>query len=94
MEDAAAHPEMPPHVPLRPLWICRVDAHPWPCGQARIDMLNGFRHRRVALYLYLGAQFVQALDDLYAMDPPPEPQALHTRFLGWVPTRTHRRRSI
>jgi hypothetical protein len=80
-----------PHLPLRPLWICRLDAQPWPCAQARLDLVDGFRDRTLSLTLYLAGQFVEALGDLNAIDPelgrPPDSRVLYERFIGWVPVR-------
>jgi hypothetical protein len=79
------------HVPLRPLWICRVDAYPWPCADARLDLTNGYRGKTMSLTLLLAAHFVEALNDLHSIDPdlgtPPDPRALYERFMGWVPKR-------
>lgn len=74
---------------MRPLWICRVDAYPWPCADARLDLIDGFRDKTLSLTLYLASQFVEALGDLNTIDPelgpPPDSRALYERFLGWVP---------
>jgi hypothetical protein len=79
------------HLPLRPLWICRVDAYPWPCADIRLDLTESFRGQTISLTLYLASQYVDALNDLYSIDPdqgaPPDPRALFDRFLGWVPVR-------
>ncbi|WP_326557844.1 hypothetical protein [Micromonospora sp. NBC_01796] len=87
-------PELAMHTPLRPFWICRTDAQPWPCADAKLDLTHGFRDRQVELYLYLGAQFVHALADLTAVNPAVElavePDAIHHRFLGWVRVRRPR----
>jgi hypothetical protein len=92
-------PTLPPipavqHLPLPPLWICRVDAYPWPCADIRLDLTDGFRGKTISLTLFLASQYVEALHDLYSIDPdegaPPDPRALYERFLGWV--RTERRR--
>jgi hypothetical protein len=68
---------------------CRVDAYPWPCADAKLNLLAGFKDRTLALHLYLAAQFVEALTDLSAIDPdlgdPPDPRAIYERFMGWVP---------
>jgi hypothetical protein len=76
------------------LWICRVDAYPWPCADARLDLIDGFRDKTLSLTLYLAAQFVEALGELNTIDPelgaPPDSRALYERFLGWVPVRRTR----
>ncbi|MFK3979131.1 hypothetical protein ACI2K4_02005 [Micromonospora sp. NPDC050397] len=81
------------HTPIPELWICRIDAHPWPCADARLDLLAGFKGRTLALNLYLAPLFVEALTDLSAIDPglgdPPDPRAIFQRFMGWVPVRRH-----
>ncbi|WP_326561464.1 hypothetical protein [Micromonospora sp. NBC_01796] len=80
----------PLHVPLRPIWCCRVCAQPWPCADARLDLTQSFRHQHVALTIYLATQFVDAVSDLNVFDPalgpPPDTQALYQRMLGWAPT--------
>ncbi|MGW4467687.1 hypothetical protein [Micromonospora sp. NPDC004704] len=89
-------PELQDHGPLRPFWFCHIDALPWPCPDARLNLIHGFEGRRVALYLYLAGQFVHALDDLYSIDSsltaPPEPAAIHARIIGWVAAHETRRR--
>ncbi|MFI6761995.1 hypothetical protein ACIBF5_22925 [Micromonospora sp. NPDC050417] len=96
-------PELAEHTPLRPLWICRVDACPWPCPDARLNLLASYYpHRRLELYLYLGAQFISGLADLDSivvdLGERPDPHGLHSRILGWVAAhdtkRRQRRRSI
>lgn len=86
------------HTPIPQLWICRIDAYPWPCADARLNLLAGFQGKTLALNLYLAAQFVEALTDLSAIDPdlgdPPDPRAIYERFMGWVPTRRLPRRAI
>ncbi|MGW4461736.1 hypothetical protein [Micromonospora sp. NPDC004704] len=82
------------HLPLRPLWICRIDAYPWPCADARLDLTSGYRGKTISLTLFLASQFVEALNDLNTIDPalgpPPDPRALYERFIGWVPARRTR----
>ncbi|MEV4625482.1 hypothetical protein AB0J90_04240 [Micromonospora sp. NPDC049523] len=82
------------HLPLRPLWICRIDAYPWPCADARLDLTSGYRDKTISLTLFLASQFVEALGDLNTIDPaigpPPDPRALYERFIGWVPARRTR----
>ena len=79
------------HLPLRPLWICRIDLYPWPCANARLDLTNGYRDMTISLSLFLASQFVEALNDLHTIDPtlgpPPDPRVVYERFMGWVPVR-------
>lgn len=75
-----------PHLPLRPLWLCRRCGHPWPCGPARLTLLADFRDDRIALHVYLGSVLLAAAADLHRLNPEPgpDPAALFTRFLGWA----------
>ncbi|MEV4755403.1 hypothetical protein AB0J86_09850 [Micromonospora sp. NPDC049559] len=77
------------HTPSRPLWICRVDAAPWPCAEARLWLTRTHRENPVALYVLLGAALAEAMTDLYRLDAygAPEPRILFDRFLGWTPAR-------
>ncbi|MEU1888450.1 hypothetical protein [Micromonospora sp. WMMD987] len=75
------------HLPLRPLWLCRVCAGPWPCGTARLALVAEYAHDRAALHVHLCAVLHDAAADLYRLHPDtgPDPAALFTRFLAWVP---------
>ena len=74
------------HVPIRPLWICRNDAQPWPCAQARLDLTAGYRGLGVSLACYLAMQYVDALTELHILNPDtaPDPRALWERMIGWA----------
>ncbi len=76
-----------PHLPLRPLWLCRVCAAPWPCATARLTLIAEYAHDRIALSVYLCAVLHEAAADLDRLDPDegPTPAALFARFLAWVP---------
>ncbi|MDG4794295.1 hypothetical protein [Micromonospora sp. WMMD1082] len=78
-----------PHLPLRPLWLCRVCAAPWPCATARLTLVAEYADDRIALSIYLCAVLHEATADLYRLHPDdgPEPTALFARFLAWVPRR-------
>ncbi|MBQ1035654.1 hypothetical protein ACQP08_30755 [Micromonospora zamorensis] len=81
-----------PHLPLRPLWLCRVCAAPWPCPVARLTLRQEYADDRVGLSVYLCAVLHEAAADLYRLNPHdgPEPAALFTRFLGWARPRDTR----
>lgn len=76
-----------PHLPLRPLWLCRVCAAPWPCAAARLGLVAEYADDRIALSIYLCAVLHEAAADLYRLNPQdgPDPAALFARFLAWVP---------
>ncbi|MBQ1026256.1 hypothetical protein [Micromonospora sp. C95] len=80
------------HVPLRPLWLCRACAAPWPCATARLALLTEYRDSHVALSIYLAGMLYDAVEDLYRLNPhdAPKPAALHDRFLGWAAPRAPR----
>ncbi|WFE38472.1 hypothetical protein [Micromonospora sp. WMMD998] len=71
-----------PHLPMRPRWLCRVCAGPWPCQPARLLLLMDYRRDRVALSIYMAACLFDATADLLHQNP--EPQDLFDRFLGWA----------
>ncbi|MFE9916144.1 hypothetical protein ACFYPG_13405 [Micromonospora sp. NPDC005553] len=75
-----------PHLPLRPLWLCRVCAAPWPCPIARLALRQEYAHDRIGLSIYLCTVLHEAAHDLYLLNPHdgPDPAALFTRFLGWA----------
>ncbi|WBB73367.1 hypothetical protein O7602_27440 [Micromonospora sp. WMMD1128] len=76
------------HDPHRPLWLCRACGGPWPCGTARLTLLDEYADR-VALCIYLAGMLYTAVEDLHRLDPrnAPKPAALHERFLGWATPR-------
>jgi hypothetical protein len=95
-EDAAdAAPDRPaaarvrPHIPLRPLWLCRVCACPWPCATARLTLRAEYADDHVALSIYLGSAMHEAIADIYRLNPDtaPDPATLFARFLGWASPR-------
>ncbi|MFE9200975.1 hypothetical protein [Micromonospora sp. NPDC007230] len=75
-----------PHLPLRPLWLCRSCATPWPCAAARLTLVREYADDPVALAVYLCGVLHEATADLYLLHPndPPDPAALFDRFLGWA----------
>ncbi|MBG6101047.1 MULTISPECIES: hypothetical protein [Micromonospora] len=84
--DDSATPVPRPHLPLRPLWLCRVCAAPWPCPVARLTLRREYAHDRIGLSVYLCSVLHEAAADLYRLNPHdgPDPAALFTRFLGWA----------
>ena len=81
-----AAPAPGPHTPLRPLWLCRTDGQPWPCGPARLALTREYAGQPTALTIQLGSALATAFRDLHALNPntAPEARALSTRFLGWI----------
>ncbi|AVT33151.1 flavin reductase [Plantactinospora sp. BC1] len=71
------------HVPVHPSYRCRYCGADWPCQDARLTLLTGFRGDRVGLMVYLGSHLARALQDL----PEVHPALLAGRFLHWVPRR-------
>nr|WP_175543563.1 hypothetical protein [Micromonospora pattaloongensis] len=83
---------LPDHLPLRPLWLCRVCGQPWPCGRAKLALLASYHDSQINLLLYLSGLLHEAIDDLHRLNPSTTGNIrdLFDRFLGW-PTR-HRNR--
>ncbi len=75
-----------PHSPMRPLWLCRVCAAPWPCSPARLTLGREYAGDRLALSVYMTGRLHDAVADLYRLNPNPGPDLteLFDRFLGWV----------
>ncbi|MDG4789472.1 flavin reductase [Micromonospora sp. WMMD1102] len=71
------------HVPRQTSYRCRACGDDWPCQEARLALLTGFRGDRVGLMVYLGGHLARALQQL----PDVHPALLTTRFLHWVPRR-------
>ncbi|MEV4845870.1 hypothetical protein AB0K20_21985 [Micromonospora matsumotoense] len=72
------------HTPLRPAWLCRVDAHPWPCGPAKLALLSEYAHHRAELLALLAAMKDEAEQHLTSLDGG-RPTDLTRRFLAWPP---------
>lgn len=77
--DRALRPE---HIPRRPDWSCRVCERPWPCPNARQNLLDEFREFPAVLGLYLAGQLQDAIYDL-STNELPLPADLHDRFIDW-----------
>ncbi|MFY1688552.1 hypothetical protein [Plantactinospora sp. WMMB782] len=74
------------HLPARPLWLCRACGQPWPCGQAKLDLLAEYQGSRVSLCLYLATSLCNAIDDLHRLNSSMTGSTadLFDRFLGWL----------
>ncbi len=84
----AAGTEVPP-TPLRPMWCCRADGQPWPCGEARLLLRVEYDGNLPGLSIYLAGLMYGAMRDLYHLNPHscPAPGILFNRFLAWASTR-------
>ena len=76
-----------PHLPRRPLWLCRACAAAWPCGAAREALLIEYADNLVGLSVYLCSALFDATADLHTLNPDgsPSPRDLYARFISWVP---------
>lgn len=86
MNAVGADPKMlSAHLPLRPLWLCRTCGQPWPCGQAKLDLLASYQDSRSNLLIYLAGRLHEAIDDLHRLNPSTtgDVRDLFDRFLGW-----------
>ncbi|MFJ6198952.1 flavin reductase [Micromonospora sp. NPDC092111] len=70
------------HTPLRPTWLCRVDAHPWPCGEAKLALLDVYADDRPGLMNLLSTLKEQAEEHLTTLDSG-RATDLTSRFLTW-----------
>ncbi|MFY1673815.1 flavin reductase [Plantactinospora sp. WMMB334] len=70
-----------PHLPIRPLFLCRTCGGKWPCQPARLALLAMFQDDRQGLRLHLARKLLTALAD----QPCTDTATLTTRFLAWLP---------
>ncbi|MEV4196869.1 hypothetical protein [Micromonospora globbae] len=82
-------PGHPPHVPIRPLWMCRACGQPWPCAEARLLLRVEYDQKPVELAIYLSGLYHEATHDLFRLNPHdgPTPRELFERFVAWGPYR-------
>jgi hypothetical protein len=66
----------------RPSWQCRVCDQPWPCANAKIDLVEQYHRSRMMLTLFMSSCMAEAIDDLRWGSG--SPAGLYDRFLGWV----------
>jgi hypothetical protein len=78
------------HVPGRPSWDCEACGEPWPCGPAKVELVEEYGDDRTSLAVYLAAQLQAAIDD-YTNTAAPVPP-LFDRFFGWDRTAVPERR--
>jgi hypothetical protein len=71
------------HLSGRPDWDCRSCGRPWPCANAKADLLAEFRKFPSVLRIYMSAQMYEALNDLTSHGEP-APADLYERFLSWT----------
>ncbi|WP_407951716.1 SAM-dependent methyltransferase [Plantactinospora veratri] len=78
-----------PHLPQRPIWLCRACVRPWPCPVARATLAVEYAADPVALHVYLATVLQEAIDDLCRLNPQPgpDPAAMYVRFLAWATPR-------
>ena len=71
------------HLHARPAWDCRVCGQPWPCADAKTNLLTEFRGFPSVLTVYLSGQMYDALDDLTSHGEY-TPADLYERFISWI----------
>lgn len=75
-----------PHVPSRPLWLCKGCAARWPCPTAKVSLNREYANDGTALRVYLNVMLFTAITDLRKLNPHPgpQPEEMWARFLSWV----------
>jgi hypothetical protein len=71
------------HLQKQPDWDCRVCHRPWPCANAKTDLLAEFGVFSSVLMIYLSAKMCDAVNDLTSHGQP-VPNDLYDRFLSWA----------
>jgi hypothetical protein len=79
----SATPKHTEHLYQRPTWDCRICENPWPCANAKSDLLAEFAKFPSVLQIYMSAQMHDALHELTAHGEP-VPADLYQRFLSWT----------
>lgn len=71
------------HLHSRPDWDCLVCNQPWPCANAKTNLLSEFRGFPSVLAIYLNGQMHDALHDLTSHGEL-IPADLYERFINWA----------
>ncbi len=71
------------HIRVRPSWDCAVCEQPWPCANAKEDLLREFSRFPSVLTIFMATQMYDAFDDLAPRGGLP-PAHLYERFLAWI----------
>ena len=71
------------HLHGRPDWTCRRCRQPWPCEDAKENLLAEFSGFPSVLAIYLSTQMYDAIGDL-AIRGQKAPTDLYDRFLSWA----------
>jgi hypothetical protein len=73
------------HAPVRPFWFCASCVRPWPCEQAKVELVADYSDEPKLLGVDMADCLTEAsrdLTDLYWTAP--DPVEHYGRFLGWV----------
>jgi hypothetical protein len=71
------------HLAERPSWNCRTCGLPWPCANAKRELLEEFHGFPSVLGIYMSAQMFDASVDLTTPEADP-PTDLYDRFVSWT----------
>ena len=71
------------HLHGRPGWNCLICEQPWPCADAKADLLAEFRAFPSVLTVYLYSQMYDAMGDFTSRGEP-TPADLYERFVSWT----------
>src|SRR4051794_9273688 len=70
------------HDAARPSWDCLVCEKPWPCTNAKVDLVEQYSRKPMMLWLFMSSCMAEAIDDLRQSGG--NPAGLYERFLSWV----------
>ena len=71
------------HIAVRPSWDCLVCEFPWPCANAKEELLAEYQGLLTTLAIYMSVRMQDAIEDLTATGSHPPPD-LYERFLSWT----------
>lgn len=76
-------PRLVEHIRRRPSWDCARCGQPWPCANAKENLLREFGDFPSVLTIFMATQMYDAFDDLATRGGLP-PRQLNDRFLAWI----------
>ena len=78
-----AAPQHTEHIRRRPSWDCACCGQPWPCANAKENLVREFNRFPTVLTIFMATQMYEAFDDLAPRIKLP-PRHLYERFLAWI----------
>ncbi|MDG4809679.1 flavin reductase [Micromonospora sp. WMMD1120] len=73
------------HSPVRPFWFCACCVRPWPCADAKAELVADYSEEPKLLGVDMADCLTEAGRDLAELYwTAPDPVEMYGRFLGWI----------